>query len=682
MKLISCYIENFGKLHEYRYSFDDGLNVIREDNGWGKTTFAAFIKAMFYGMDYTTKKSVTDNERKHYMPWQGGQYGGYIVFEAKGKVYRIERFFGVKDKDDRYMVYDESTGMPCNDLGNRPGETLFGLDAFAFERSTFIPQDAKELAINDSLAAKLSNTTENGDVDSFEAAVASIDNRLKYFKKTGDRGRLAELEAQINDINRRLTEHGNKAESVEALKTKKAELEARRISIFNESKLVAEEIKRTSEYEGIKAKKEHYESLVKNQIEAKTKVDMHKMFFERPELVKELEKRKDDYDNYCELDLKHKDETDKLEKLELRKQGLNEQFAAQKKTPVASFILILLGILAAGCGVVLWAVMSLDMYIFVACAALGAVLVLSGIISWIAGGVRMKKQFKAVMDDIEEQIDCARSALRDVSLKKEQSKKSLENYIKCFQVSQTDNIYKALMEIEGKVRDYNNLVTNSENAVAKVNDFEQNNEMDKIRSLIPPKFSLEELQKNHESLNNEFTQVMNEKNDIVRRMNALANEDEDENDLIQNRENLMEELEASRSEYEILSITKEYLTTANERFKTKYIDNMKNAFRFYVEKLNGVMDNVSVDIDLNVTIEEFGERRGAEHYSTGYKDMLKLCTRFALVKAMFMAEQPFVILDDPFVNLDNDKLGNAMRLLEELAEHNQILYFTCHESRA
>ena len=42
MKLISCYIENFGGLHQFSYDFTDGLNVILENNGWGKTTLAVF----------------------------------------------------------------------------------------------------------------------------------------------------------------------------------------------------------------------------------------------------------------------------------------------------------------------------------------------------------------------------------------------------------------------------------------------------------------------------------------------------------------------------------------------------------------------------------------------------------------------------------------------------------------
>ena len=46
MKLLRCYIQNYGKLHEFKYDFNDNLNIILQENGWGKSTFASFIKAM------------------------------------------------------------------------------------------------------------------------------------------------------------------------------------------------------------------------------------------------------------------------------------------------------------------------------------------------------------------------------------------------------------------------------------------------------------------------------------------------------------------------------------------------------------------------------------------------------------------------------------------------------------
>ena len=93
MRLIRCYIENFGGLSQYRMDFDEGLTTIQAENGFGKTTLAEFIRAMFYGFPRAVK-ALEKNPRKKYTPWGGGAFGGYLIFEHEGKRYRISRRFG------------------------------------------------------------------------------------------------------------------------------------------------------------------------------------------------------------------------------------------------------------------------------------------------------------------------------------------------------------------------------------------------------------------------------------------------------------------------------------------------------------------------------------------------------------------------------------------------------------
>ena len=44
MKLLRCHIENFGVLSGFDYEFESGLTVICRENGFGKSTLAAFLK--------------------------------------------------------------------------------------------------------------------------------------------------------------------------------------------------------------------------------------------------------------------------------------------------------------------------------------------------------------------------------------------------------------------------------------------------------------------------------------------------------------------------------------------------------------------------------------------------------------------------------------------------------------
>ena len=202
MKLISMHIDNFGGLHDYDYDFDDGLNVILQDNGWGKTTMAAFLKAMMYGYDAKRSRDITENERKRYYPWQGGKYGGTLDFEADGTRYRINRTFGETPRFDTVKIINLDTETTARIPADKIGETLFHLDANAFQRSVFINQngltiDGAASSIHTRLNALLSQAN---DVAAYDSAIASLTQEIKVYEKTGGRGQLGEINRQINTL--------------------------------------------------------------------------------------------------------------------------------------------------------------------------------------------------------------------------------------------------------------------------------------------------------------------------------------------------------------------------------------------------------------------------------------------------------------------------------------------------
>ena len=140
MKLLRCHIENFGVLSNFDFDFSSGLTVIYRENGFGKSTFAAFIKAMFYGMPRGGSRSVVENERKRYDPWQGGKYGGFLEFEYQETRYRVTRYFGKTASKDTFQIMDISNRQNITPFSERLGEELFQLDAESFSRSTYMPQ--------------------------------------------------------------------------------------------------------------------------------------------------------------------------------------------------------------------------------------------------------------------------------------------------------------------------------------------------------------------------------------------------------------------------------------------------------------------------------------------------------------------------------------------------------------
>ena len=72
--------------------------------------------------------------------------------------------------------------------------------------------------------------------------------------------------------------------------------------------------------------------------------------------------------------------------------------------------------------------------------------------------------------------------------------------------------------------------------------------------------------------------------------------------------------------------------------------------------------------------------RDAEYLSSGTLDLMYLAVRLAVCKlALPEGESCPLIIDDALVNLDNDRLSQAMKLLREIATERQVILFTCRK---
>lgn len=200
MKLLHLEIEHFGKLSGYSLDLRDGLNVICEKNGWGKSTLAVFIKAMLYGLPASTKRSLDRNERKKYTPWQGGSYGGSLEFSCEKGRFRVERFFAVKEANDEFRLFDLASNKPSGAFSSNLGEELLGIDADGFERSTYLSQCGSNVSEeNVTITAKLTGLLEDvNDIGSFDTAMDIIDRRRKYYEVKGGKGKVSELTQELS----------------------------------------------------------------------------------------------------------------------------------------------------------------------------------------------------------------------------------------------------------------------------------------------------------------------------------------------------------------------------------------------------------------------------------------------------------------------------------------------------
>ena len=195
MKLLSLYIDSFGKLSNYKYVFDSKLNSINEENGWGKTTITVFIKSMLYGLD--------KNERVKYTPWKNlTSFGGSLVLEFKNAEYRIERTFDpIKPSLDTFKIYDIESNKEV-DYKPNIGEAILNLNSSSFERSVFIPERELDIGLNQDLENKLQSLIGGTNEDeSYDEAIRILSLREDMLKVNDKRGLISEKQKEINSLN-------------------------------------------------------------------------------------------------------------------------------------------------------------------------------------------------------------------------------------------------------------------------------------------------------------------------------------------------------------------------------------------------------------------------------------------------------------------------------------------------
>lgn len=296
MRLIECYIENFGMLSGYSYKFDKGLNSILGDNSTGKTTLSFFIKAMFYGIGESKSRDVDENDRKKYLPWQGGTCGGSLTFEWGGKTYRVERTFGARPSEDSVRVVEPESGSLVASLSDNLGEKVFGIDRDGFERTVFLSEKSLSGKItNATIAAKLSDLVgSDGATDSFEVARKKLDERRKFYYKKGGGGSIADIEARIRECEDTLAYLERRREAANGYEATISEAARALDILLSERRELEERLRHERERATLVGQRQQYAAMLASlEVEKKSLEGFEEFFKEGIPTASEIDEAKD-----------------------------------------------------------------------------------------------------------------------------------------------------------------------------------------------------------------------------------------------------------------------------------------------------------------------------------------------------------------------------------------------------
>jgi uncharacterized protein YhaN len=109
VRIKELYIKAFGKFIDREFKLGDNLNIIYGLNETGKSTIHRFIEAMLFGfVKPGVKRRVLMEEYDRYRPWTGELYGGSLVYQVGGRLYKVER--NLEKGRESVRVFDHVTG--------------------------------------------------------------------------------------------------------------------------------------------------------------------------------------------------------------------------------------------------------------------------------------------------------------------------------------------------------------------------------------------------------------------------------------------------------------------------------------------------------------------------------------------------------------------------------------------
>lgn len=621
MKIVNVSVVAFGKLQSVNLSFNSGVNVLQNKNAFGKTTFAAFVRAMLYGLNYSYTKEGDErvNDVTRYCPWGfGGKFGGSMTVEHNGATYRIERFFGGTARAEVLSVTNESTGAAV-DVSGGVGEYFLGLTADSYDRSTYFPQEAVELATNENLDGRLANLVDSADYNKVQEKLLAYRRQKRAGRGVG--GTIAQLDNEIFDLQRKLHEaelaentQARNAEQHSANEAQLQQLNARKCDIQRQ----LEEVKRNIVLN----------SPTEEQLAAKQRLMDAKLALTKypQDLVADRQ----------------------------RVVALGDHIAQTPRHPNVQkaspkwWLVVLAAVLILG----------------------GAGLCFAGKIPLLIGGGILV---------------VVGAALLAVALLSARNKG-----VETLQSTEWDELVTDYMRIVGK---YVDVAGKDYEEAARLfwqyfADYERDCRVyQTVESLTPsmPNGDVATLNARERELTSQLAAVTSEIQRIYRMQGSLENAVQNAQvaDRAEIEDKILNAQQAKAVEEQKFATAERVsalLTQAKENLSGGYLPKLKTRVSQLVDFVTNGQYEVSLDGKFAIRIRENGQTKQLSCFSRGVREIVLLCFRVALSELLYDGAVPLVVVDDAFVNYDEDNFVRATALLKELATKcgTQVIYFTCH----
>ncbi len=615
---------NFGCLEKAEIELHEGLNVITAPNESGKSTWCAFIRSMLYGVDSAQReKNGVKPDKVKYAPWSGSAMEGEMELEHNGKMISISRATKTPSMPMKeFSAVYSGTAESVQALdGSNAGEILTGVPKAVFESSAFVRQSGISVSNSAELEKRINAIVSGGDEDDVSFTDADSVLRAWLRKRRYNRGgAIPAVENEILEVN-------DSINAVEAAAQERAELE-KQLEEAKKAQSAAEESARrhlSDKHKGILSSLEAIRGDISGleREAAEAEADAKRL----SALTEEGPFRGRSPEEAVRI------ATSDSERL--------ENFIAMVPNIKSSFIFLALGIAAFAAGHFL-DIAFLKILSYPICFGFAVSL---GIIK--ANKNRVNKYSANLIRYYE-----VESAEPELIIAKAKAYAA-----DCVAAEEAKACYEALAaKLDAKRAE---LRRAEEELLAAGSDVSENPVIANAKGETA--FVEQQLARKEGEI-----AAMGDPMVMETRLEALESR----------RTELLEQFEA-------LEMAIATLREANDEMQQRFAPALgRRASEIMARLSGGKYAALSFSKELDATARREGDTIAHEKafLSEGTADQLYLALRLAICElALPEGSSCPIILDDALVNFDDERMGYALELLEEMAEKRQIILFSCHD---
>ncbi len=690
MKLLKLNISNFGLFHNKKIEFSDGLNLIYGGNESGKSTIHSFIKGMLFGIDKKPGRPTFNDMYDKYQPWKTpGSYDGSLEFEVDKKKYHIYRNF---DKNNKEMIVTHvDTGRRLDLSQAEFQELIGGINQAAYDGTISIEQ--LKTKTDDDLIYEVQNHLTNLSMTKSEEidVKKALDDLLEKRKEYDIKG----LDEEIEEIERKI-KYGDQREEI---------LEVKSLQL---SKLVEQEEKLTKEKNEL-INNDYYSIDELNGLFIKFPVIKTKYgyYLDRQDQIEELkhkivstqktleineEKNNEDVRSLRKSieNIEHyKEEYSQIDKERFKL--INSQEEAHQKNRSRN-LNIMAPFLVIG---VIFALSNYNKNVFF--FYMGVFTALTGIVMFLVLQLyeyKNKKDYQLENNKINQTLEVKKkNIIKELETHKVQSESELRNKYEDSLIQQVtiSQLKKELEENQDKHTLLQEKAKQLEDEILKYlknfyyiyrEDQKPKDKLsDEVIGILDEYITDENMKINHyeKTIKPELSDLKIKKEKLKWEIELL---EENEEELLENKE-YYEELRVKKESYkkEIQSINLAIKTIKD--LSIDIHDSFGRKLNTIVSKLiknitKGKYQKLNVNEKLKIKTEIDDKYQHLERLSTGTIDQFYLSLRLAIADLIYKKGKVPILLDDSFVNYDDQRLRSTLEML--LRERNrQVLLFTCQK---